>query len=263
MRNSMITGVLFCVLISLAPGRAGAEPLHALILSGQNNHAWRKTTPVLRLALEQSERFVVEVLEQPETMTAELLADYDVIVSNHNTFDGGAEWPEAARSALIDFVRQGKGFVSVHAGSSSFFDWEAYQELVITTWIDGETNHGPQHTFGVKLTGEEHAITDGVAAFDTFDELWHRAPLQEGAIVLATAFSAEDKGGTGRDEPLLLVREFGKGRSANFLLGHGVRGMSNPTFGLLFARSTEWAATGEVTISMESMRSREGGDLDE
>ena len=124
----------------------------------------------------------------------------------------------------------------MHAGSSSFFDWAAYQELVIATWKDGETDHGRQHTFRVTPRDEKHAITGGVAPFETFDELWHRAPLQSGAIVLATAFSAKDKGGTGRDEPVLVVREFGQGRSANFLLGHGVRGMRNPFFGLLACR---------------------------
>ena len=262
MRNASLATALFCVLIASATGRAGAEPLSALILSGQNNHNWQKTTPILQDALERSGRFVVEVLDVPETMTAESLADYDVFVSNYNTFDGGEDWPPAARSALIDFVRHGKGFVSVHAGSSSFFDWPAYQELVIATWKDGETEHGPQHTFPVTLVDDEHPITNGVAAFETFDELWHRAPVQSGAIVLATAFSARDKDGTGRDEPVLMVREFGKGRSANFLLGHGVRGMSNPSFGILFARSAEWAATGAVTISIEKMTST-GGDSDE
>jgi len=250
MRRANVVGSLYCILILFIACRVWAEPLDALILSGQNNHDWRETTPVLRNILEQSGRFSVKVLERPETMTQESVSGFDVIISNWNAFDdeGVKEWPEAARTALINFVRYGKGFVSVHAGSSSFYDWDAYQQLVITSWKIGVTDHGPQHTFRVTPTAEEHPITQGVEPFDIFDELWHRAPLQPGARVLATAYSAKEKGGTGRNEPMLLVRDFGQGRSVNILLGHDVRAMKHPSFRLLFARSAEWAATREVTL---------------
>ena len=48
------------------------------------------------------------VLEKPETLTRELASGFDVIISNWNSFvdDGVKEWPEEARTALIDFVRQ-------------------------------------------------------------------------------------------------------------------------------------------------------------
>lgn len=251
MRRSKVVAALFGVLIVFAIQPAWAEPLKALILSGQNNHAWQETTPVLRQILEQSGRFSVEVLEQPQAMTAKSLTGFDVILSNWNTFvkDGVKEWPSPARSAFIDFVRGGKGFVSVHAGSSSFYDWDAYQELVITSWKLGETGHGPRHTFSVTPTSEQHPITRGIAPFDTHDELWHRAPLRPGARVLATAFSSKDKGGSGHDEPLLLTREFGKGRSVNLLLGHDARAMEHATFAQLVTRSAEWAATGSVKPS--------------
>jgi type 1 glutamine amidotransferase len=242
---------LLSVLITVATQSVWANPLNVLILSGQNNHDWQETTPVLRHHLEQSGRFSVEELEQPETMTADSLARFDVIVSNWNTFvdTGVKEWPASARSALIDFVRSGKGFVSVHAGSSSFYDWDDYQDLVITSWKEGQTDHGPQHTFRVTPTADQNPITQGVEPFNIYDELWHRAPLKPGAKILATAFSSKDNEGTGRDEPVLLGRAFGKGRSVNLLLGHEVRAMKHASFGLLFARSTEWAATGSIKPS--------------
>ena len=224
------------------------NPLHVLIISGQNNHEWQKTTPMMRNILKQNKRFSVEVMNQPETMTKESISKFDVIISNWNAFVdvGVKEWPKAAHKALIDFVKQGKGFVSVHAGSSSFYDWDDYQKLVITSWKIGETDHGPQHTFRVKPTTVQHPITQGVDPFNIHDELWHRAPVQPGSRVLATAFSAKDKEGTGRDEPMLMVRDFGKGRSVNILLGHDVQAMKNHSFKTFLVRSTEWAATGTI-----------------
>ena len=85
----------------------------------------------------------------------------------------------------------------------------------------------------------EYVITD----FTTFDELWHKVPVPPEAQVLATAWSDPEFRGTGKDEPILFSRDFGKGRSVNFLLGHHVRAMSHPAFGTLLRRAVAWAAT--------------------
>lgn len=245
-----LAGVLSLTLIALVNLSVGAEPVRALILTGQNNHDWKETTPVLRQILEQSGRFTVEVSERPETMTPESVSNFGVIISNWNSWGEVPvkEWPEAARTALIAFVQKGKGFVSVHAGSSSFYEWPDYQELVITAWKLDETGHGRQHAFRVTPTTVEHPITRGVTPFTIFDELWHRVPVQPGAQILATAYSAKENGGTDQDEPVVMVRKFGEGRSVNILLGHHARAMSHPPFGILLARSAEWAATEAVTL---------------
>ena len=48
--------------------------------------------------------------------------------------------------------------------------------------------------------------------------------------VLATAFSDPKTGGTGRDEPMLMVLDFGKGRVFHTTLGHADYSMSHPGF---------------------------------
>lgn len=248
-----VLGVLVGMLAMCA--MADAEPVRVLILSGQNNHAWQETTPVLKRILEESGRFAVEVTDAPQGITAESLKDFDVILSNWNGWDDAAvkEWPEAARSALMEFVKGGKGFVSVHAGTSSFYDWPEYQELAMASWKIGETGHGKRHAFPVKLTPEDHPITRGMLPFETFDELWHGVPIQPDARVLATAYSSKDSNGSGNDEPMVMVREFGKGRGVNILLGHDVQAMETPSFGVLLSRGVEWAATNEVTLPARKM----------
>ena len=225
-----------------------ADPIRILILSGQNNHAWQETTPKLRAILDEGGRFQVDVKEHPEGMTREFLAAYGGIVSNWNNWGvtGATPWSGAAREALIAFVADGKGYVSIHAGSSSFYDWEDYKKLSITSWDLENTSHGPQHLFKVLPSPVEHPITAGMEPFATFDELWNRAPVPADAQVLATAYSAPEFKGTGKDEPILFARSFGKGRSVNFLLGHHARAMSNPAFAELFTRSVEWAVTRAV-----------------
>lgn len=246
--------VLGCITVVLAGRTAGAgetpPKLRVLIFSGQNNHDWRKTTPVLTQILDGSGRFTVEATEHPEQCTAATFAKFDCILSNWNNFGAGKggvkEWPEQTRQDFLAFVRSGHGFVVVHAGGTMFFDWPEFQKLIGGTWGKG-TGHGHIHAFEVKPADAAHPITKGLQPFTTTDELWHRMATQPEKKVLATAFSAKDQGGSGQDEPVAMTTEFGRGRCFNLVLGHDVKAMQSSGFQTLLVRGVEWAATGQVT----------------
>ncbi len=201
--------------------------------------------------LEAAGRFKVRVNERPDQFTAESLEPFDVVVSNWNSFGESTEdaprWPAAAEKAYVDFVRRGGGHVVVHAGSSSFPEWTEYRQLTLAAWKNGQTGHGPRHEFIVRIDANDHPITKGLSPFGFYGELWHRPAMEEDVTVLASAFSAEERGGSGRDEPVAMVNQFGRGRSFTFLLGHAIDEMENPGFVELLVRGTEWAATGCVT----------------
>lgn len=88
-----------------------------LILTGANNHDWQSTTEVLTQIFETSDQFSVDVELNPERLTAEMLAEYDVLLSNWNTFGKGNQatpWPESFKDA----------YVLVEAYSSITGEWE-------------------------------------------------------------------------------------------------------------------------------------------
>ncbi len=226
------------------------DPIRVLLLSGKNNHDWKKTTPALKSAYEASGRFAVDVTEKPEAMTAEQLADYGAVVSNWTNWPDVDKraWGPQAEKALVDFVRGGKGFVVIHAASTPFQTWPEYQRMVGSTWKLKQTGHGRAHSFKVQIADPKHPITRGMDTFWTTDELWHRTAKQPNIHVLCEAFSSGLSGGSRATEVVAHCQPFGKGRCVNIVLGHDVRAIENVGFQALLLRGTEWAATGKVTI---------------
>ncbi len=233
-----------------------------LVLSGRNNHDWRSTTPFLRKSLVETGKFDVRVNEEPAGMTGETLLAYDVVVLDYN----GPRLGDSAEKALEAFVRAGKGLVVVHGASWAFNGlvvlgdnhvrtgimepaWPEYARMIGGIWSEDEpkTSHAKRHEFAVRIVDHEHPISRGLP--DTLmadDELYHNMRMQPGAHILATAFDDPAIGGTGKDEPILWVVNYGKGRVFHTTLGHDPAAMGKPAFLLPFLRGTEWAASGRV-----------------
>jgi len=251
MQAMRITWLLLAALVVSGEAWAAEAPLRVLILSGLNNHDWRQTTPKLKSILTASGRFAVDVTEHPEQCDAQTFSRYDALLSNWNTFGipQATNWPEATRAALLDFVRGGKGFVVVHAGGSSFYDWPEYQQLVGASWKMGQTSHGSPHEFTVRAL-IDHPITRGMKPFKTTDELW----VKPGVGSLSRALAIGD------DQPVAFALEFGRGRGFTLLLGHSAAFMATPGFQSLLLRGTEWAATGKVTFPPETTDIRASAD---
>jgi uncharacterized protein len=243
--------------------------IKVLIIDGQNNHDWRKTTPVMKKALEDSDRFVVAVATTPAKM-ADFnpdLTKYDVILSNYN----GAAWPEAVNKSLETNLKEGKiGLVIVHAANNSFGGWNEYNRMIGMGWrgasggdrlylddsgkpvrqAKGEgqgSGHRAGGNWAVTVRDSEHPVTKGMPAewMHASDELYDnmRGPI-ENVHLLATAYSK----GTKVHEPMIWTVSYGKGRVFHTPMGHDVNSMSCIGFQTTLLRGTEWAATGAVTL---------------
>ncbi len=119
-----------CILLSTA---VGAEPMKALIVDGQNNHGvWPQTTKMMKSYLEETGLFTVDVATAAPKGTdpnfKPEFSKYKVVISNFGY--GAAPWPEETQKAFEEFVRNGGGFVVVHAADNSFPEWPAYNEMI-------------------------------------------------------------------------------------------------------------------------------------
>jgi type 1 glutamine amidotransferase len=238
-----------------APEPATSERIPALLITGANNHDWKWTAPRLARILEASGRFAVTITDQPAKTLADAkeLARYRVFVLDYN----GPRLGAAAEANFLAAVEGGTGVTVVHAANNSFAGWVEYEKMVALCWRKG-TGHGRFHAFDVKVTDRDHPLTRDMPDLRSHpDELYHRLVHMHDTDyrVLATAHSSKKSGGSGRAEPMILVKNYGKGRIFHTPLGHVWRNtpgthasFADPQFRHLLARGTEWAATGRITL---------------
>ncbi len=242
--------VIFFFFVCQLVQPADANIIKVLLLSGKNNHKWQLTTPAIQNILEGSGRFNVTVTNNPENLNPNELEQFDVIVSNWNTWPDvtGARWNSKLEKAFLEFISGGKGFVNIHAGSSTLQDWSEFQQIAGGTWGKGITSHGPIHTFKVNIDDGSHPVMKGLKDFYIKDELWNNTKFQPNIKILSSAYSTPTKKGTGKNEPIIVTTEYGKGRGFYSVLGHNKATMQNTAWQTILLRGTEWAATGKVTI---------------
>ncbi len=252
--------IILCSLLlgaaSLVPAQAPAAKIQALIITGQNGHDWRATTPVLRGVLEATGKFEVRVTEEFRGAGPEALAPYDVVILNYyESRKPELRWGERAETALVNYVRGGKGLVIYHFSMAAFDGWTEFEKMCGGNWRPNNGHHSARHDFTVQIKDSDHPITRGLQALypQANDELYANLRWQpEGSYhVLATAwddhalYRPNEKHaipGPGLNQPMLWTVDYGKGRVFVTALGHDSDAMKSAVFTTSLTRGTEWAA---------------------
>jgi hypothetical protein len=273
------------VLLNMPVSGFGAERIRLLIIDGQegqNDHDWQAMTPTMRKALEGAGRFTVDVATAPPGNAPKEAWDgfrpdfarHDIALSNYK----GQLWPVKLQRSLEKFVSGGGGLVIIHAANNGFSEWAEWNQMMGLGWrgnqfgdritLDDQGNvirttkgegpgasHGPQHEFQIVVREPEHPIMKGMPRvwMHARDELYHgqRGPAQ-GMHILASAYSAREKGGTEAHEPMVWWIPYGKGRVLTTVMGHVGSGDTTAIrcvgFQTILIRGSEWLATGKVTL---------------
>lgn len=271
--------IIFAGLLTVFSSCQKSAEYKALIVTGQNNHNWKASSPILKQLLEQTGLFTAEIVKTPEkkgdmsTFNPDF-SKYNVVVIDYN----GDSWSDKTKAAFVEYVNNGGGVIIYHGSNNAFPEWKEFNlmtglggwgnrsakdgpyiyfkkdSMIIDTTAGRGGSHAKRHEFEVKMRNTGHPITKGLPAHWRHgnDELYSqlRGPGKNMEI-LATAFADTAGGGTGRSEPILMTITYGKGRIFHTVLGHADEGggpaMECVGFIVTFQRGAEWAASGKVT----------------
>jgi uncharacterized protein len=280
MKKQYILLIIIAGLLTFLPACKNESGYKTLIITGQNNHDWKTSSPILKQILDETGLFTSEIMITPEkggdmNLFNPDFSKYKLVVLDYN----GDSWSEKTNAAFLDYVKNGGGVVVYHASNNSFPGWKEYNEitglggwddrnekagpyvyyknneLVVDTSAGPGGSHGKRREFIVKTRMADHPVMKGLpeAWFHGTDELYSqlRGPAKNMQI-LATAFAdSAAGGGTMRDEPMLMTITFDKGRIFHTVMGHADEGggpaMQCAGFIVTLQRGAEWAVTGNVT----------------
>jgi hypothetical protein len=161
-----------------------------LIVTGQNNHNWKASSPLLKIILDETGLFSCDIATSPEkggdmNKFNPDFSRYKLVVLDYN----GDSWNEKTKAAFLKFVSNGGGVVVYHAADNAFPEWKEYNEIIgLGGWggrneksgpyvyyrgneiVRDDTSkgiggtHGARSEFMVKTRNFEHPITRGLPA---------------------------------------------------------------------------------------------------
>ena len=186
--------------------------------------------------------FEVTATEDTSEFSTENLTRYAAVM-----FYTTGELPmsNAEKSALLDFVRSGRGFVGVHSATDTFYTWPDYLDLV-----GGYFNGHPWHQ-AVTIEVIDH--DDPLVAFlgnslQFVDEIYQISDFdyRGSHVLLRLDQSSVDLGKAGVHQrfygwPLAWTRSYGQGRVFYTALGHEASVWQDARYQRLLTNAILWS----------------------
>jgi len=181
--------------------------------------------------------YQVEMTSDLDVFTRLSTGEYAAVVVYATGFKDDLTSPR--EKGLLEYVRNGGGFVGIHAGGADCFAGNsAYVEMLngLFRW------HPEPHEFTLNLTDKDHYLTARMADFTIFDEMYHLQKFDPAKCrLLATTLWQ------GQAQPMVFVREYGQGRVVHLASGHTQQVWMHPEFQKLVVRAIAWSAGAELS----------------
>ncbi|MGD0126051.1 MAG: ThuA domain-containing protein [Terriglobia bacterium] len=118
------------------PAKKG-KLLYMTLTKGFHHESVELSKQIVKEMGEKSGAYDTTVTEDVGAFTKENLKNYDAVMFNTT---GELPMTDEEKSAFVDFIRSGHGFVGVHSATDTFYMWSTYGDI-----IGGWFNHHPWH----------------------------------------------------------------------------------------------------------------------
>ena len=220
-----------------------AAPIRVLVVTATQDfrHGEAITASIERLRqAEASAGMHFDFTEDPAALTAQNLANYDVLFLDNSTLriavdnptdsvaTAAARWPRRGvaqpitrdqQQAIASFVRGGRGLVAIHSAVDALYGSADYREMV-----GGGLFHHHPYTREARVTVEDrsNAAVSHLGPSVLFREEYYYLDVDPRATshVLMSLDLASVGDTTRTDHPVAFIRQYGTGRVFVNLLGH-------------------------------------------
>jgi len=184
--------------------------------------------------------FGVEGSEDATVFSEQGLSKFDVVMFLCTT---GDVLNADQERAFEKFIRNGGGYVGVHAAADTEYDWPFYGE-VVGAWFKG---HPAIQKAKVKVEDRSHATTSFLLTeLERTDEWYtYRTNPRANVHVLMSLDESTYQGGGMGDHPITWWHDVGKGRAFYTGFGHTAESYSEPSVRRMLAEAVIWAAQGK------------------
>jgi type 1 glutamine amidotransferase len=224
----MIGQVLAALMLLPAPAVVADDPYDVLVFSrtaGFRHDAIAVGTQAIR-DLGAANSFTVTATEDPAAFTTAGLAKYEAVVFLNTT---GDVLDNTQQTAFEGYIRNGGGYVGVHAAADTEYDWPFYGNLVGAYFA----SHPAIQPATVVTEDRAHAATAHLPQRWNRTDEWYnyRTNARSTAHVLATLDeSSYSGGGMGADHPHTWCKTYEGGRSFYTGGGHTQESYADPVF---------------------------------
>lgn len=229
--------------------KASPGAAKVFLLSGgrRHHHGYRDQAFYLAKHLENTGRFEVTIGEDAAIVETPSFDKYDLVIVTADRRDPEFHFTKAQQEALLEFVRSGHGYVSIHGGDNAAKDWlPAMKEMLGGVFShyglpDGRTKKGHFH---VKIVETSNPIVRGISDFEIDDELYYHLQMLPDIKPIATIEYE------GTAWPVAWTNTFGKGRVFHTTMGHRDFGpnkndpLRNPNLSRMLVQALDWVAVG-------------------
>ena len=180
--------------------------------------------------------FSITHTEDLSSMSSVTLAAHDVVMFALTS--GELALTMEHKTALLDFLARGGGFVGVHSATDTLYEWPDYGRLVGAYFKE----HPWTQPATVVVEDTAHPAMAGVpGAFAIREEFYTFRDNPRPRVHVLLRLDAASVGASG-DYPLAWVQQVGQGRASYNALGHFSETWSDPRFQRQVAGAIRWVA---------------------
>jgi type 1 glutamine amidotransferase len=180
--------------------------------------------------------FSITATEDLTALGAGNLNGYDVVMFALTS--GELPLGPAEKSALVEFVSSGHGFIGVHSATDTLYEWPDYGRLVGAYFKD----HPWTQQGSVVVEDASHPVNAGIGdRFWLLEEFYTFRENPRGRVQVLLRLDAASVGSTG-DYPLAWAQSFGAGRAYYNALGHFSSTWMDPRFQRQLVGAITWTA---------------------